>query len=453
MIWITGLITALLVLAADFASTSPVEGAGRHALTGLVFVSLAPGFAVFQSFVTTRRWKNAELSIRRADLLHRSLMMCNLVIWLFGCVALLAVAKWPQVVRQNWQLKQIPLLDELILVLPMLASIIMSWIVMHDAESVLRSGGEQTNESPRRFDLTLQRLRTIFGMILVPIGILFLARDVMGVFYPDGAGNLVTVLYYMTFLTALLAGYPLLVSLGWRTTPITDPELAGRLKSATAESGLAGEKILVWDTGGTISNAMVAGIVPGLRRIFLSDQLLATFEPEEVVAICRHELGHLRLGHLTMRLALFLVPLMVLAVWSTAWTADGASEPGGVAQAFFWAVVPFAFLLYVLFVVGPFIRKSEIEADLYAIQRPDGLPCPDRAEAYCTALLKMAAHSPNLYQRSTMVHPSIQLRIEVLRQALQNPDSCRRFSGKFRLEQILAAGFLVALLSSLMLFV
>ena len=448
MIWITGLLTALLVLAADFASASPVQGVVQHALTGLLFLLLAPGFAVFQSLVTTRRWQERELSERRAEWLHRSLMTCNLVVWLFGCVALLVIARWPQVVRQNWQLGSVPLLDELILVLPMLGSILLSWIVIYDAETSLQPGG--TRSPSRRLKLAGQRFRTILGMVLVPVSLLFLARDILGLAFPEGAGNLATCLCYMTFLVAMLTFYPLLVSLSWKTGEIEDDELTRRLQTAARESGLPGERIMKWETDGTVVNAIVAGMVPRIRRIFLSDRLLETFEMHEVVAICRHELGHLKLGHLPMRMALILVPLLGMAAWSTR-LGDETLAGEGVALGVYWAIVPFAFVGYVVTVVSRFVRKSEIEADLFAIRKPDGLPCPDRAESYCRALLKMAAHSPEMYQRSTMIHPSIQMRIEVIRQVLNRPAAAERFSERFRLEQVTAAAILLFVLATVLL--
>ena len=103
MLWLIGLLTTLLVLAADLAAPQPVEAAGLHLGLAMACLLLAPAFAVLQSLLTARRWAGVAILEHRAEFLHRSLLGSNLIIWLFGCVALLALAKWPQLVRQNWQ--------------------------------------------------------------------------------------------------------------------------------------------------------------------------------------------------------------------------------------------------------------------------------------------------------------------------------------------------------------
>lgn len=444
MVWLAGLLTALLVLAADLAAQQPVDRAGLHALAGCLFLLLAPAFAVLQSFVTIRRWRERKLLQRRAEFLHRSLLGSNLVIWLFGCVALLVVAKWPQLVRENWKLNQVPLLDELALALPMLGSILLSWMVIFDAEQALE---EPDATGGKRRHLVLQRLRTFTGLVLVPIALLFLSRDILAVLYPDGLDPLATCLVFLAFLAATFSLYPILLSLTWKTHAVSCPELAVKLREAAREAGLPNETFRVWDTNSTIANAVVVGVIPGLRRVFLSDQLLERFDDDEVVAIYRHELGHLVHHHLHMRIALVLIPL--LALGAMAMLSDGqdlaAEYAANSTRMVVWLTGMMAFLLYVSRVVTRFVRKSEIQADLFAICRKSGAVCLRRAESYCRALLKMGAISPELFENSTSVHPSIKLRIEVIRQVLDQPDRITAFANRFRQEQQVAAGCLVAL--------
>ncbi len=47
-----------------------------------------------------------------------------------------------------------------------------------------------------------------------------------------------------------------------------------------------------------IANAMVSGLWPRLRRIYVTDHMLATFSVAEIRAILAHEVGHLRHRHL-----------------------------------------------------------------------------------------------------------------------------------------------------------
>ena len=58
-----------------------------------------------------------------------------------------------------------------------------------------------------------------------------------------------------------------------------DPALRGRLLKICREHGLGVFTIRVWNTGGQVVNAIVAGVVPGIRLILLSDGLLRRFSP------------------------------------------------------------------------------------------------------------------------------------------------------------------------------
>lgn len=445
MVWTTGLLIAILVLSADLAARQPVDEVSTHMLTAVGCLLLAPGFAFLQSFVTVRRWRGRHLMEHRVEFLRRSLLGCNLVIWLFGCVSLLVIAKWPQLIRENWGLGQIPLLDELALAIPMLGSVLLSWIVIYDAENALK--GELETPQTKRSHLALSRLRTFGGLVLAPLAMLFLSRDLLAMWYPEGLSPLGTCMSFIVFLVVLLGVYPLLLSMTWKTRRVEDAALRSKLEKAAKEAGLANEQFRVWDTDSTITNALVVGVIPGLRRVFLSDQLLERFDQDEVVAVYRHELGHVVYNHLHMRLAMVLVPLLAISavVVMSGEQATASDYANNGMRLTVWFACMLAFLLYASKVVTRFIRRSEVQADLFAISRPNGKICIRRAEVYCQALLKMGAISPELYEQSTAAHPSIVLRTQVIRQVVNQPEQASKFHRRFRSEQQIAAACLVAL--------
>jgi Zn-dependent protease with chaperone function len=327
----------------------------------------------------------------------------------------------------------------------MVGSILLSWLVIFDAEQVLLGQGNRPRSSRR--EVTGQRLRTFAGLVLVPLGMLFLGRDILTMLYPDGIDPVIAGVASILFLLLLLSLYPWLLSLTWKTRRIGSPALARELKQAAREAGLSGERFRVWDTNLTITNALVAGVIPGLRCVFLTDRLLEKFEADEVVAVCRHELGHLVHSHLHMRMALVLVPLLALTAIAvlTSPPAEATDYHAMSWHVSVWMLCGMAFLGYLAGVVARFIRKSEVQADLFAICRKDGRVCASRARSYSNALLKLAADSPEMLERSTAVHPSIRLRIEIIRQVVEQPEKTGRFTQKFRQEQQLAAICLVAL--------
>ncbi len=440
MLWLIGLLTTLLVLAADLAAPQPVEAAGLHLCLAMACLLLAPAFAVLQSLLTARRWAGVAILEHRAEFLHRSLLGSNLIIWLFGCVALLALAKWPQLVRQNWQLADWPLLDELALALPMVASLLLSWLVIFDAEKVLQPSADHGKLWPRS-QLAVQRLRTFGGLVLIPLVLLFLGRDLLDLWYPAGISPQWAGLASIGFVVALLGCYPLLLSWTWKTRSLEDAALHQRLQEVAVEAGLPNERIRVWETNDTVTNAIVVGVIPGLRRVFLSDQLLQRFSAEEVAGIYRHEMGHLIHQHLSMRLALVLVPLLsiVTCFYLASPEVLVADYHATALRVCVWIFTGLAFLGYLSQVVSRFICRSEMQADMYAIRGRDGRICQRRATAYCQALQKMAAQSPDVHERSTLTHPSIKLRMEVIRQVLERPERLARFESRFRREQQLTA--------------
>ena len=444
MVWITGLLITCLVLAADFSAPKPVPDVNFHVLLGLCFLLMSPALAVLQSSVTTRRWAGLKIKQAHAQVLHRSLIGSNLLVWLTGCVGVLVVARWPQLLRQNWHWDKIPLLDEMALAIPMMGSVWLSWLVIYDGEKALRvHDGEAYKQ---RLALAFERLRTLTGLMLVPLALLFLSRDFLALLFPDGLAPPSMFVSAMVFLFGLLVVYPVLLSRTWKTQALPQGSLRRKLEAAAAEAGFYNEKVRVWNTSSTVLNAMMVGTFPRSRRVILSDRLLDCFEEDEVVAIYRHELGHLIYHHQSMRLALMLVPLLgLMAVAVLCFPDTGQPSFSLPVQAVgILMATGVLSLIYYGQVVARFNRKSEIQADIYAVVDLTGSICIRRADAYCRALLKMAAHAPELYDRTTSMHPSIQSRLEVIRQLIEEQSKIQRFHRQFHTDQMVAAICLLA---------
>src|SRR5947208_8027930 len=91
-----------------------------------------------------------------------------------------------------------------------------------------------------------------------------------------------------------------------------------------------GSDLLLWDTHGGVANAMVAGPLPWVRYVFLSDRLLEGLTPDEVEAVFGHEVGHVRHGHLLYYMAFLFLSLTLLAVL---WEVGLRLVLGGAADA------------------------------------------------------------------------------------------------------------------------
>lgn len=66
-----------------------------------------------------------------------------------------------------------------------------------------------------------------------------------------------------------------------------------------AQAGVGIDQVRVLKLGEMqVANALVAGLWPGLRRIYITDLMLKTFSIGEIRAILAHEVGHIRHRHL-----------------------------------------------------------------------------------------------------------------------------------------------------------
>jgi STE24 endopeptidase len=141
------------------------------------------------------------------------------------------------------------------------------------------------------------------------------------------------------------------------------------------------------------ANALAAGLLPGLRCVFVTERLLATLTRRELAAIVTHELGHHRRRHVALRLgavAAFVLPWLA----TTALAVPGAFEAG--------------LLLAMPATLGNvrLVRWTEYDADAYAAGRVGG-------EAMGDALRRLVGDTspPSGVLAYLSLHPPLAARI------------------------------------------
>lgn len=97
-----------------------------------------------------------------------------------------------------------------------------------------------------------------------------------------------------------------------RPLPLNWP-LRKRLEALCQRTGLKYRDILLWETNRSMGNAMVMGLFPRVRYIFLSDLLLETMRDEEIEAVFAHEIGHIVHRHMWWYV-LFMVLVMLFVM-------------------------------------------------------------------------------------------------------------------------------------------
>ncbi|MFC3478513.1 M48 family metalloprotease [Halobacterium litoreum] len=148
-----------------------------------------------------------------------------------------------------------------------------------------------------------------------------------------------------------------------------------------------------------VANAVAAGVVPGLRYVFVTDALFETLDDAAVAAVLAHEAGHHRRHHVLARFlatGLALAPLFL--------TASGVFD----------ALLPAtAASVGLLLLVGPAVRWTEYDADAYAADRV-GAASMERALATLADRGLLPTDRPPLVGLVSL-HPAVADRLSRLR--------------------------------------
>jgi STE24 endopeptidase len=253
-----------------------------------------------------------------------------------------------------------------------------------------------------RFPATVFKLQHSLGLVLLPLLLLFAIRD-LGSGQNGSAAS--TLMAGIAGLVCVVLLYPFYLRFVLPSRPL-QPE--GELSQYT------GWRIRNWNTGETVYNALVTGLLPGFQTVFVSDGLLKHFPSSEVAAIVGHEVAHARRGHLLLRAIAIPGPLLILlGLWVSGLNAVeplmnsiNRMEPTGlvalvaIVAGWAWGVI------------RPLSHWIEFDADRAAILDPEtGKPNPARLNALNSALLRLGYAFPDQFTRRTLLHPSLEQRL------------------------------------------
>lgn len=429
-------VLAALVIAEN-SPAAPVAGGAVRVLVALLAMGVVPLFAAVSSGAIARqvRREGAEYApllrqFRRLRYLHHAL-------WLAVAVAILYWLDWPQVVRFNWHLQGVVLLDELLILAPVLLPLVLSWGAFYEVERALQAGGGGTPTS--RGQYLLVHVRHYLGVLLVPVLGLLAVQDVAELVAPGVLRGPYALAVYLPPLGLMAALFPSLLRRTWQTSPLPAGPLRERLEAAARRCRFRAREILVWHTGGMVVNAAVAGFVPGLRYVFLTDALLERLTPAEIEAVFGHEMGHVRHRHLLARVLAMFVPislwLLLQAVCPQMVSRlEAGASVGSLASAAPLGLAALGGLgLYVWVVFGAYSRILEAQADLFGYRTASPDSDVPGAETFVRALEKLAAANGLDRQRASWQHASVAQRVELVRRAAANPRYERRLERRLRL--------------------
>ena len=238
---------------------------------------------------------------------------------------------WSKLVKTNWGLDGMILLDDVVVFLPYLVIQLLVWWGLFFAERALQYRlGAGSDRGLGRY--MVLRGRQSLGLTLPVVIFYVVRRDVIGRFFPGwedyAAGEPIEIAVVGLLVLSIS---PFFVRLAWPTYTLPDGPVRSRLEHAAGRVGFRYSDILVWDTGSMMVNACVTGILPWYRYVLLSDALLESLTPVETAAVFGHEIGHVAHRHFLYFAFFFLGSLGLLSIFG-----DALSQVGSLVSQVSW---------------------------------------------------------------------------------------------------------------------
>ena len=269
---------------------------------------------------------------------------------------------------------------EMVILAPFLVGLICSWIFWYDAERAFQAGPLRRDAFAARYWSRWAyvgfHLRHNLGLVSIPI-MLVIATKAMSRLFDIKKGSGPWDWYLSTGvgllgILAVFAGIPWALRFILGLKPLPAGPLRDRLLSAARRLRFRVTNIMVWNTHGGVANAMVAGVLPFLRYVIVTDRLIADLTPDEVEAVFGHEVGHVKHHHMLVYLSFLLISLAAMAELADLLVAQKGSLAYRIAnsiasQADLLQSLPGVAIVgaYVFVVFGFLSRRCECQADIF----------------------------------------------------------------------------------------
>jgi Zn-dependent protease with chaperone function len=235
---------------------------------------------------------------------------------------------------------------------------------------------------------------------------------------------------------------PWLIIRMWGCKPLPQDHVRAELERFCSDHDFRTGGLLLWSILGTeVMTAGVVGILPSLRYILITSGLLGILDVGELKAVVAHEMGHVRKKHMLLFVFLLIMlivltfylsdPLVDTLSWlvlSNRTVLNWAAAHGDFAASLYYpfSVLPMILImvLYFRFIFGYFLRNSERQADLYALELV-GDPYP-----LTSSLEKIAFRSGRIEDLPSWHHYGIRQRVDFLVEAFKNRSLIRKHNRK-----------------------
>jgi len=435
---IVGAVIVLTLLGSELTGSQPVKQEQLWLTIFMVGVLaiLVPGLAIFQTYFVSIQVPLNQVDVKQRDQIIARLSACHSAVWLSASLATVWAIRWQDVVRGTWQLDRWPLLDEFFILLPVVFSLFTSWIIFSDLTRKKPKTGSLYFSMKRKIGLTCIRFQSCLLFVIFPTATIILIRDLEP--YLANLNAYEKSISFAALFVTLAAGLPVLLLTVCSHTNFNDQVLESQIKSIFIQNRISLRRLRIWRTGNQVANAAVVGLIPRYRMLLLSDKLLNLFPRNEVLAIARHEAGHVMLWHTFTRLCFITLPVLAIAQTQSQWT--GLPTPVFDGPPMQWpsvasTLLPIGIYLAFLLISLPWIsHQMEHEADIFACQTQGSNraePDSDYTNDLRNALLRLAAFGRGYYEKQTLLHPSLKQRIELIEKLESNPNKINQFKRSF----------------------
>ncbi len=249
--------------------------------------------------------------------------------------------------------------------------------------------------------------RSGIGWLLIPVLMLLAINDGIALLpISQQAASWIT---GAAILLLIVAGVPILIHRLFKTKPLQDPNAAW-VRDLLSAAGVSRTRAVRWETGGRTYNALVAGFIPPLRTLLISDRLIDELPRSQVAMVVLHEAAHLRRRHMPLRM------LAILPAWGS-----GAFVTRLLGE-YSWAMAAGTVFgtLMTLLLLKVVAYRTEHDADVQACRMAEKIAgsVPDvpvtyaaAADALAGGLWRVTADQPKS-RKPTWLHPGVSERVE-----------------------------------------
>ena len=394
----------LVVLSLSCVSLPPVEASLQQAtlasgcmLTALLFL------CHIASRICAKQILREQIDPRLgADLLDRQMTAFR---WLGLGIVILCLAGFglATATAQAAYLTNTLCLQAVVLLIPGLTITMATW----SAEQYYRGlTGLIDNHPGLHLDYLWQRFRRTVAWLVLPILLLLGMIDLITILpLGEAPAAIITTLVMLLFVPL---GLPWLIRHFFKTSRL-DESTEQWVDDIMIAAGLKPTRIVCWHTGNRSFNAMVAGFVPSLRTLLISDRVLNELPQGELSMVILHEAAHLRRFH---------VPLRILTI-VPAWLVGGLLTR--FAEGHSWGMAAGSGVAIAMTLISLRIAaiRTELDADVQACimavkmeGRVRDVPqsYADASKALSNALHRITLESPAA-KKASWLHPAVAQRI------------------------------------------